>query len=131
MEGLAKRCKRQSVVYDVIDGRRCPTVVEPVDMPPDAIGTAQLLVHESDGRLPVCDTRLPAQRNPEQAEPVVDQGPLLYRDRLRREDSESEFPRGDALQVSRVGEKGKHLLAWQRHTHGCHENVERHASYCS
>ncbi len=72
MEDIAKRRKRQPIAHNVFDDRRFTIVVEPVCVPPEAIGTVQLLVYELDRWLPVRDTRLPAQRNPEQAKPIVD-----------------------------------------------------------
>src|SRR5919112_2844248 len=95
-------------------------------MNPEAIGTAQLLVYELTGRSPVRDARPPTQRDPEQAELVVDQGPFSHRDRLWREDPETQFGRGDALEVGCVDEKGEHPFGWQRQTHRRRENVERH-----
>src|SRR5215211_8950905 len=108
MEDVAEGRKWQPVAHTVFDDRRLSAVVESVGMLPDAIWTVHLLVYEPDGRLPARDARLPAQRNPEQTEPVVDQGPFLHRDRLRREDPEVKFRRGDVLQVGRVGEEGEH-----------------------
>src|SRR5918997_876497 len=131
MEDLAKRRERYPVAHHVFDDRRSPTVSEAVGVLPDAIGPVQLLVHEPGRWLPTCDARLLAQRNPEQAEPVVDQDPFSHRDRLRREYPEAEFGWHDALQVGRVSEKGEHLLARQPHAHGRLENVERHASHSS
>src|SRR5215218_6173448 len=130
MEDIAERPKRQSVAHNIFDDRRFTTIVEPVGVPPDAIGTTQLLVYESDGRPPMRDTRLPAQRDPEQAKPVVDQGSFLHRDGSGCEDPEAEFRRGDTLQVGRVGEEGKYLFSWQRQAHSCLEDAEHHAPYC-
>jgi len=67
MKDIAEQPKRQSVAHNVLDDRRFTTIVELVGVPPEAVGAAQLLVYEPDRWLPVCDTRLPAQRNPEQA----------------------------------------------------------------
>jgi len=131
VEDVAEGRNWQPVAHNVFDDRRLPAVVEPVGMLPDAIWTVHLLVYEPDGRLPAGDARLPAQRNPEQAEPVVDQDSFLHRDRLRREDPEVKFRRGDVLQVGRVGEEGEHPLARQRHIHGRRKNVECHASHCT
>src|SRR3712207_3281334 len=129
MAEIAERPERESVTHDVFDDRSSSTVVESVGVPPGATGAVQLLVYEPGGRLPARDTRPPAQRNPEQAEPVVDQGSLSHRDGQRREDPEAKFRRGDALQVDCVGEKGEYSLA--RQPHGCPENVKRHKSHCN
>ncbi len=66
-------------------------------MLPELIGTTYLLVHEAAWWLPAQDTRLPAQRNPEQPEFIVYEGAFSHRYRLRSEDAEIEFGRGDAL----------------------------------
>src|SRR5918997_4436168 len=130
MEDIAKRPKRQSVAHDIFDDRRFTSIVESVGVPPDAIGPTQLLIYESDGRPPVRDTRPPAQRDPEQAKPVVDQDSFLHGDGLGCEDPEAEFRRGDKLQVGRVSEEVKDLFSWQRQAHSCLEDVEHHAPYC-
>src|SRR3712207_1704684 len=113
MEDLAKRLERQPVAHHVFDDRRSRPVAEPVGVLPETIGAANLLVNESGGWLPTRDSCPPAQRNPEEAEPVVDNCPFPHWDRLRREYPEAELAWGDAFQVGRVGEEGEHLLARQ------------------
>src|SRR5215207_1521758 len=113
MEDLTESPKPQSVVYDVFDDSRVTILVEPVGVNPEAIGALQLLVYEPDGRLPVRYARPPAQREPEQAEPIVDQGPFSHGNRSWRENSEVKFGRGDTLEVGRLGEEGEHLFTWQ------------------
>src|SRR5918998_4097307 len=78
MEDLAKRLERQPVAHHVFDDRRSRPVAEPVGVLPETIGTAYLLVHEFGGWLPTRDSCPPAQRNPEEAEPVVDNCPLPH-----------------------------------------------------
>jgi hypothetical protein len=102
-----------------------------VGVNPEAIGTLHLLVYKSAGRLPVRDARSPTQRYPEQAKPIVDQGPFLHGNRLWREDSEAQLGRGDTLEVCCVGEEGEHSLGRQRQVYRGSENVERQANYCS
>jgi hypothetical protein len=75
MEEIAERAERQPVVYGVFDNGPFPTIVKAVGVPPEPVGAAHLLVHEPDRWLPFRDTRQPAQRNPEQAQPVVDERP--------------------------------------------------------
>src|SRR5918994_2968817 len=103
MEELAERSHRQFLAHNVFDGRRAAFLAEQVGMLPDTVGTALLLVHEPERRLPARDARPPAQRNSEQAEPVVDRGSFLQQDRLPGEYSKSEFGRGDELQVGGIG----------------------------
>src|ERR671932_621610 len=132
MDELTERPQRQAVAHHVFGDRRfTPFVVEPVSVPPKAIGTYQLLVYKLDGRPPARDVRLPTQRDPKQAQPVVDYGPTSHRDRLRSEDAEAQLRRGNALEVGRIGEEGEHPFARQRQPHGRLENVKRHAPYCS
>src|SRR5215208_1044032 len=52
MEDLAERGHRQFVAHNVFDGCRSAIVAEPMGMLPDVVGTAQLLVHKPDRRLP-------------------------------------------------------------------------------
>src|SRR5918997_1114500 len=117
MEDLAERPERQSVVHHIFDNCRLTytTVVEPVGVPPEAIGTTQLLVYKPTGRSPVRDACPPTQRHTEQAKLVVDQGSFSYRSRSWREDPEAQFGWGDALEVTCVGEKGEHPFGrqWQ------------------
>ncbi|MDQ3910382.1 MAG: hypothetical protein M3305_01070 [Actinomycetota bacterium] len=53
MQNIAKRRKRQTVAHNVFDDRGFTTVVEPVGVPPEAIGTVQLLIYKPDRWLPV------------------------------------------------------------------------------
>src|SRR5215204_3837418 len=129
MEEIAKRPERQPVVHHVLDDCRLPCVVEAMGVSPKAIRTECLLVYESDGWLPVQDTGLPAQRHAEQAQPVIDEGTLLHRDRLGREDPKVQFRRGDVLQVDSIREKGEDLFA-RRQTHESLENMEAHIICC-
>ena len=96
-------------------------------MLPEPIGTTYLLVHEAGGWLPARDTRLPAQRNPEQPKFVVYEDSFSHRYRPRSEDAEVEFGRGDTLQVCRICEEGEDLLSGQRQGRGCAEKAEPHA----
>ena len=89
MEEIAQRPERQPVLYGVLDDSPFFSIVKPVGVPLESVGIAHLLVHEPGRWLPIHDTRPPAQRNREQAEPVVDQGSFLHRDRVRREDPEA------------------------------------------
>jgi hypothetical protein len=72
---------------------------------PKSVGTTQLLIHEPLGWLPAYDACLPAQRDSEYPEPVVNQGSFLHQDRLRCDDIEVELWWGDMLQVGGIGEK--------------------------
>src|SRR5215211_2713879 len=88
MEEIAERYERQPVVYGIFDDGSLAAITKPVGVPPESVGSTHLLVHEPDRWLPIRDTRQPAQRNPEQAQPVVDEGPLLHRYRVRRDPPE-------------------------------------------
>src|SRR5215207_2407848 len=131
MEEFADRHERQPVVHGVFDDGPFPTIVKSVGVSPESVGTTYLLVYESDRWLPVRDTCPPAQPNPEQAEPIVDQGSLFRGDRERRENPEAKFRGRDTLEVCRIGEEGEHFFAWQRQAHGALEDVCEHAPYCS
>src|ERR687898_3661063 len=131
MKEIAQRRKRQPVVHSVFDDGSFPTIVKSVGVSPESVGTTHLLVYEPDRWLPIRDTRLPAQPNPEQAEPIVDQSSLFRGDRERCEDPEAKFRGRDTLEVCRIGEEGEHFFAWQRQTHGALEDVCEHAPYCS
>jgi len=130
MEDIAKRRERQPIVHGVFDDCRFLSAVEPVGVSPETIRATHLLVHEPVGWLPVHDACLPAQRNTEKAQSVVDCGPFFHWDRLWCEDLEVQFRRGNALQVGSIREKGEHLFAWQRQLHGRLENMEGHITYC-
>src|SRR5215218_3868749 len=115
MNDFTERPQRQPVAHHFFGDRRfTAVVVEPVSVPPKAIGTYQLLVYKLDGRPPARDARLPT-----------------HRDRLRSEDPEAQLRRGNALEVGRIGEEGEHPFARQRQPHGHLENVKRHTLYCS
>jgi hypothetical protein len=144
VEDLTERPERQSVVHDVFDDCRVAVLVEPMGVNPEAIGTAQLLVYELTGRSPARDVCPPTQRDSEQAQLVVDQGPFSHRDRLWREDPETQFGRGDALEVGCVDEKGEHtseeilwltlydLVPYPRKSMDCYvERVLERRSYIS
>ena len=131
MEEITERPERQLVLHGVLDNGPFFSIVKPVGVPPEPVGTTHLLVYESGRWHPFRDTRPPAQRDREQAEPVIDQGSFLHRDRLRREDPEAQFRRRDTLQIGRVSEEDEHRLARKRQAHGCLEDVRGHASYCS
>src|SRR5215218_58777 len=110
MDDFTERPQRQPVAHHVFGDRRfTAVVVEPVSVPPKAIGTNQLLVYKLDGRPPARDARLPTQRDPKQAQPVVDYGPILHRDRLWSEDPEAQLRRGNALEVGRSAKKANTL----------------------
>ena len=130
MEEIAQRPERQPVLHGVLDDSPFFSIVKPVGVPPEPVGTAHLLVHEPVGWLPVHDACLPAQRNTEKAQSVVDCGPFFHWDRLWCEDLEVQFRRCNALQVGSIREKGEHLFAWQRQLHGRLENMEGHITYC-
>lgn len=61
MDRLAKRPERETIMVDAFYARLSPTVItEPVDVPPETVGTVYLLIYELYGWLPANDTRPPA-----------------------------------------------------------------------
>src|SRR5215204_7706372 len=76
MEEFADRHERQPVVHSVFDDGSFTTIVKSVGLSPESVGTTHLLVYEPDRWLPMRDTRLPAQPNPEQAEPTAGCGDI-------------------------------------------------------
>ncbi len=94
---------------------------------PEQEGAAALDVDESARRLPGDDLGAPADRDPEEAEPVAEaraDGELVR----RLDDPEAQPRRRDPLQILRVGEEGERLLDRDGNDLGSFEDVVGHAA---
>jgi hypothetical protein len=81
---------------------------------PDGIRTLELFVGEGVRRLPVGDACAPAERDTAHLEIIIDQRALTHDDRQRGLDAETQFRRGNRLEVLGLGEEIEDLLDRQR-----------------
>ena len=84
---------------------------------PPSIRAFLLLIDKSIRRLPRSDRRSPTQRNPMNAQPLVDPCSLAHFDGAFCEDVEVQGRWCDPLQVAGVCKEGEDILAGPRHAH--------------
>jgi hypothetical protein len=77
---------------------------------PAAVGAGELDVSERRRRVEGLDESSPAERDAVEAELIVDESTGAHSDGARGDDVKVEERRGDALEVSGVGEEGEDLF---------------------
>src|SRR5579885_2896187 len=94
----------------VRDERAAADGAELVAVVPEPVRPLHLHVVERPPGLPELDPGGPAQGDPVQVKPILDQRAGAHLRRLWRSQAEPEPRRRDALEVARTGEEGEHLV---------------------
>jgi hypothetical protein len=89
---------------------RRPIRLELVGVVPELVRALKLGVDEALARHPLLDSRQPADREPVQRQPVLDQRAGAHLDRPWRDDLERQPRRCDRFEVAGVGEEGEDLV---------------------
>src|SRR5215210_3065326 len=125
---LAQGPERQRVVHHVPNERAVAVRLEAVRVVPQPVGAAQLDVDEAPPWLPHLDARQPANRQPVQPQPVLDQGARPHLDPPRRGDPKAQPARRDRLEVVRVCEESEHLAGTAGHPLRALDQMDPHPS---
>ena len=105
----AERSEGQRVTDGVAHQRPALGGLELVRVVPQGVRSVQLLVDEAPPGLPDLDARQPADGQPVQAQPVLDERAAIHGDGPRRDDAKRQPRRRDGLEVPRVGEEREDL----------------------
>ena len=103
--------ERDRVPYAVSDEGSAFALLEEMFMVPEGVRSADLFVHEAEGRFPCTDQGSPTDGEAVEAESVVDECAGMHLDGLRREDAEVQEIWRDTLEIRGVREEREHLLA--------------------
>ncbi len=106
---FTERTAWQRVVDTVEHDRSAPNRGEFVPVEPETVGTMKLAIDEHPIALPLIDPRDPAQRDPVQAQPILDLGADAHFGRLGASHVEVQPQRRDLLQVAGAREEVEHL----------------------
>lgn len=108
---LHQDAPEDGVAHPVVHGRAAVLLGEGVGVVPEPVGTAQLLVDESERRIPGGDFGPPAQWYSMHAQAVVDQGADTHGDRARGQDLEAQPGWRQPFEIPGVGEELENLGA--------------------
>jgi hypothetical protein len=130
MEELPRRPEGQPIEDFIPDCGHSAFLPETVGVNPHCVRTLDLFVHEAVGRIPEGDPRSPREREPEEAEPIINPGSLANWDRLRGSELKVELRGRNAFEIRCVAEESENLTDPERQAHGRAETVSRPVFSC-
>jgi len=114
---FTKRPKRKAIANFVHNCGPAVFLMETVEVHPELVRSAHLLIHKAERRLPYGNPGSPGKRKAIEPQPIVDNRSFAQVKRSRGYDMEAKFGGSNSLKIEGVAKETKNLLPphWQEH----------------